>query len=481
MKKFATLLFIALFVPAVGQNSLLYGIKGNPLSLLQNPGAQTDLRFHAFLGTVGNFNAQLERPLGEYWGDLSAQWDNFTNPSEHISLQADWEVSSIGWQYKKSYVYAGIRHQTDFLGSVDNDLMRFAFHGMRDSNGVIDPHFSGDFSNTSLIVQDRIIRYVGWQKKLSPKLTFGGTIEATNHVFDFRLKMNAFQVNSVLQPDGTNTLNIGVHGEAQLHGLSLLEVPLDSLINGSYPLLQYFKDYRGLLWKGETRFLSTSFGATYQVSPTLKITGAITGLGKRVSSTKNNVSMQVNTDLIYSGFQYNSGDTASLKGFYAQLREDLKESITWTEGSAMQTLPFQTTHLGCYYNPYSKHALGINLLRVQRASANYASLSLEYHGFWTRNIQFSTSYQWNHGFTLPMSNQLSFQLQTRLLPMTQIYLGSSSALMLPGPDALIPSNLDRLNVYGGIQLILFDTHWKQAHQKKKAERKSKRSARSSEK
>jgi hypothetical protein len=69
-----------------------------------------------------------------------------------------------------------------------------------------------------------------------------------------------------------------------------------------------------------------------------------------------------------------------------------------------------------------------------------------------------------------MSDQFAVALQMRVLPPLQIHLSSSAFAMLPSFDfanaqPLIPSNLDRLNVNIGLNLVFFE-------RKPKSERKS---------
>ena len=70
MKKHLIFALIGLVgASATAQNLDLYGISGNPLSLSQNPAAQTDLRFHLSLPGVTT-QGNMTTPLRDLWGDV---------------------------------------------------------------------------------------------------------------------------------------------------------------------------------------------------------------------------------------------------------------------------------------------------------------------------------------------------------------------------------------------------------------------------
>ena len=104
-------LYLVLFsVSGSAQNLDAYGMSGQPIALGQNPGSQTNLRFHVSLpgiSTGGAFNT----PLGSFWGDMKTKIRSLDASQIALGSSTDIELLGVGW--KSSYGYTWFQSGLD--------------------------------------------------------------------------------------------------------------------------------------------------------------------------------------------------------------------------------------------------------------------------------------------------------------------------------------------------------------------------------
>jgi hypothetical protein len=91
-------------VTGSAQNLDAFGMSGQPIALGQNPGSQTNLRFHVSLpgiSTRGAFNT----PLGSFWRDMKTKIRNLELPQIALGTSTDCELLGVGWKSKHGYTW----------------------------------------------------------------------------------------------------------------------------------------------------------------------------------------------------------------------------------------------------------------------------------------------------------------------------------------------------------------------------------------
>lgn len=460
----------ALSVPAFSQESLIFGMRGNPQTLAMNPGAEPGLAFYLGLPSVNN-NIQFTRPLSGYLGDINANFSGFTTPSEQITLQLDQHLIGLGMKFGKNVLFfGGLKNQIDARVALDNDLARFALNGMRDAQGNIDPNYRGDFSDTELLFSDRLTASAGLQVKVTKKLRVGAAFNHTRIVSDLALQFNSLEFNSTSLANGLNELSISAAGGVSYYGAldhSMGQKPEDiATYFEGLPTDQYAELVRQL-----PRYNSFDFGATFRPIERLRITGSVLGLGAGQASSRG-FQIGINNSLSTSGFQWNAADTGvdPLESFIQEIQDSLKVDLGLVAPAPFQFKPYQALHVAAYFDLAKWHSVGIRYSQVARPSISYSAIAAEYHANLLKGLQISGAYTKYLSGSQPMSDQFAVALQMRVLPPLQIHLSSSAFAMLPSFDfasaqPLIPSNLDRLNVNIGLNLVFFE-------RKPKSERKS---------
>lgn len=480
MKKF--LIFsvaVALTAPAGAQESLLYGMRGNPNTLKMNPGAEIRTAFWLGLPNVTT-NLQFTRPLSQYLGDVNGNFTGFTTPTEQITLQVDAEILNVGTKLGKNILlFGGIRNHLDARFALDNDLARFALNGMRDLNGNIDPNYQGNFSDLAFEVSERLSTNIGVQVKLNPKWRVGATYNRTFVLAEGGVRFDDLHFNSTALPNGLNELSLAAQGNLAYYGVLDRSMGQNADELGNYLSNLSSEGIRDLVNLIPT-YSSFDLGATYRPKKRLRITGSAVGLGARASVSRG-FQLSINNSLTTSGFQWNASDTGvdPLESFLKEFRDSLAINMDLLSPTNQTVKPFQAIHAAAYWDLAKWHSIGLRYSQIARPSLSYTAIAAEYHANLLKGWQISGAYTHFLSGSQPMSDQFSVALQMRILPPLQLYIASSAFGMMPSFDAatqtpLIPTTLDRVNFSVGLNLVFFE-------RKPKSERKANKPAKTSEK
>ena len=480
MKKF--LIFsvaVALTAPAGAQESLLYGMRGNPNTLKMNPGAEIRTAFWLGLPNVTT-NLQFTRPLSQYLGDVNGNFTGFTTPTEQITLQVDAEILNVGTKLGKNILlFGGIRNHLDARFALDNDLARFALNGMRDLNGNIDPNYQGNFSDLAFEVSERLSTNIGVQVKLNPKWRVGATYNRTFVLAEGGVRFDDLHFNSTALPNGLNELSLAAQGNLAYYGVLDRSMGQNADELGNYLSNLSSEGIRDLVNLIPT-YSSFDLGATYRPQKRLRITGSAVGLGARASVSRG-FQLSINNSLTTSGFQWNASDTGvdPLESFLKEFRDSLAINMDLLSPTNQTVKPFQAIHAAAYWDLAKWHSIGLRYSQIARPSLSYTAIAAEYHANLLKGWQISGAYTHFLSGSQPMSDQFSVALQMRILPPLQLYIASSAFGMMPSFDAatqtpLIPTTLDRVNFSVGLNLVFFE-------RKPKSERKANKPAKTSEK
>lgn len=472
MKKYLfTAVVLAASTAGFAQESLLFGMRGNARTLNMNPGAETRLALYLTLPGV-TANAQLTRPVSQYFGDVNANFSGFTTPSEQVTTQVDADLLHAGMKLGKNIlIFGSLRNQLDARIALDNDLARFALNGMRDAQGNVDPNYQGDFSDLAMHLSDRLTASAGVQIKLSKKLRVGAAYNQTLILADGGMRFSTLHFNSTDLGNGLNELSLGATGSLSYYGL--LDQSMGQTVD---EIMAYFdgakvSDITPLL-EATPRYSSVDLGATYRPVKKLRLTGSVLGLGAGTSVSRG-FQMAINNSLRTSGFHWNMADTAydPISDLTQQFVDSLSSDFSVVAPDALVFKPFQAIHAAAYCDLGKWHSVGVRYSQVARPSLSYTALAAEYHANLMKGWQISGGYTRFINSSQPMSDQFSVALQMRILPPLQIYVASSALGMFPSYDfntskPLIPVSLDRVNISAGVSFTFFEV-------KPKSERKAK--------
>jgi hypothetical protein len=472
-----SLLLAAGFVCALGVQAqdLLYAQRGNPTALLVNPAADVDARVWLSFPTL-NATVQTSFAAGDVLGgDLGTLWRQFPSEAAGVLTYQDLGLFSAGFKTKKSTYWLGSSLNLDGATLIDRDLVGFVLWGMKDANGSIDLNYHGNFNQTSAVVSARSNLHFGWQREFGKKLRLGATLNATQLLGHIELKFDSLGLRSTDLGNGFNELLLYSQGAAAAYTSGGFEI---DLFNGTlaFDSKEFFANS---IW-------TLDLGASYDASPRWRFAGSVQGLGLGTTLFADTAA-QFNGRIPFAGFSFNSATDTALDptSYFDTLRVQIQQLGQTSSGGSQSFAPLQRADLAAYWrSPKKHHQLGLHYLVRSRPALSYHALAAEYHGFYGRRWQLSTSYTQPLGGTVAMRPSLSVQTTVRLAAGLALNLGTSSANMLPQPVTTangdlsvgLPANLDRLNLNVGLHWMLYEKSYRDQAKARRAAKKAKRAA-----
>lgn len=465
-----------LTLSATAQNVDFYGMKGQPLSLMQNPAAQTDLRFHLSL-PGGSTQGNLTTPLRDLWGNVPEQIRNLAAPNVGLSMATDIEGVGIGWKGKKSYTWVQTGVDIDAGLHLDKDLIAFGFFGMKDQNGNIDPNFYADFSASDLGLSAMGRVTIGRQQVLSEKLRVGLGFQVNRLLGGFQWQVDEWSFQSSSTPTGTNALTWNSDMRVSAFGLIADAAKLDSAMDfPRYLLMGMVPDYLDLL-KAQTNSYSLNLGLLY--TPTAKLTLSASANGIPLSAASqsggilNSRSLRWTSNFSYDGFMagFSPQDTGTVAYYLTNLQSQVVDGFQIEGAPASGYRPTFSAHVASYYRLTKRHQVGLHLAHVDRLAGVHQSLGMEYHGFYGRKLQFTAAYRLHQWAGLSGASEISTVIQHRILPWTTLYWGTNLWMYIPkisNGSLLLPASFQSWQVTAGVNVTLFEKRYKEEHAAKKA-------------
>ena len=472
--------FLLVFLFTAGgisaQNLDLYGMKGNPLSLQQNPAARTDLRFHLTLPALTT-QGNLTTPLRDLWGDIGTQIRNLPAPKVGLASATDVEFLGLGFKSKKGYTWVQAGAEVDARFHLDKDLLAFGFYGMKDANGNIDPEYVGDFSSSDLGLSAMGRVTIGHQRAFSDHLRVGVSVQANRLLGGFEWSVQDWTLTSTQTPVGTNSLTWTSDMSVSAFGLIADAARLDSAMDfPRYLIMGMVPAYLTML-KAQKNSYSLNVGLHYQPTPWLTLAASANGIplggGSHGGGILNSRSLHWNSQFTYQGFQtgFSPQDTGTWAYYLTHLESQALDGFQIESAPPVPFLAPFSAHAAAYLTLVKHHQVGLHLSHVDRLSGVHQAMGLEYIGFFGRGLQLTTSYRWHTWAGLPGASELSTVVQHRVLPWTTFFWGTNLWLSTPGfqnGTLLLPGNFQSWQVTAGAQITLFESSYRQARQEKRA-------------
>ncbi len=201
MRKIQFVFIILLCTLASGQNKqLLYNFGAIPQSLLTNPGTDIDYKWHMGIPALSGISLSVGSSAFSAFDlfaknniDFNTKLRNvLTNSSSKDELLLNEQLEVIQGGYilgdsinDRGYVSFGLYQEFDMLTYFPKDIVILALDGNKDYIGK-----SFNFNHINLKAELISVYHVGYQKKVSEKLTLGGRIKLYNSVFNVKSTNN---------------------------------------------------------------------------------------------------------------------------------------------------------------------------------------------------------------------------------------------------------------------------------------------------
>lgn len=406
MKKYFSYLFIIglLFTKTlISQNKqVLYGFDAIPQTLLLNPGAETNYKYHLGIpvlsgisfqaGITGVTVADLFRNNSiDFTSKLLNAIDKLST-NDYIQIHSQIEILNAGYQLnKRDYLSVGFYTELDAFGSVPKDALVL----LRDGNRA---HLNKSFllSQGSFKAEAIGVLHAGISRKINENFTAGARFKIYSGMF------NTTSTNNT----GSFTTRLNQNNEYS-HSLNNINATVyssgfydenDKAINPS--------DLVGRAFLSGNIGVGFDVGFTYQVNKQTEITVSLLDLGF-INYSKDVLNSKIAGDYVFSGldFQYdgtNNDYWQNLKNeFKAQVpSEKNRESYT-----VIRPIKFNSSYKYSWgksrneencsdisYKDFYDNSLGAQLFSVFRPTGPKVALTGFYERKFTENFNTKIAY-----------------------------------------------------------------------------------------
>jgi hypothetical protein len=275
-KSFIIIGFLVSLISYSQNKKILYGFAEMPHTLMVNPGAETNFKFHAGIPALSG----LYFNIGSSEATISDLFlsDNINFSTKFISLaerltERDFldfntkiELLNGGYRLnEKMYLTFGLYQEIDFVGYFPNDIVDFAYYG----NGL-NVHKTVHFSQLKFRGDILGVIHAGLSYKVNKKLNVGGR---------FKIYSGSLHMSST---NNTGTLS-AVEGENSIYNHYFINIDINintsGALNENDELNVGVGDVISNAFFSENIGVGIDLGFTYHYTPQIEFTGSILDVG----------------------------------------------------------------------------------------------------------------------------------------------------------------------------------------------------------
>lgn len=319
MRKILVFIFLVCAVGNAQNKQILYDFAGLPQTLLLNPGAEVENKFHfgmplfSQLSVQGGFSGFSTYDIFADNGvdineKIKAAVSNYGS-AEFAAFNQQLEVLSGGYRLpNNNYLSFGYYQELDFLSKIPRDMVDLFYEG----NTVIDRRYS--IKKLAARAELLGVLHVGLSKKINEMWNIGARAKIYSSVFNVNSKSNS---GSFFTEEGTQNIY-----RQHIENVSfLMQTSGVFFHNGEEIDASYVKSK--MLFGGNLGF-GIDVGFTHHLTKQWTITGSILDLGL-INNSKNVQSISLTGDYEVEGVQLNF-DPDNPEDYWNELKADFENS-----------------------------------------------------------------------------------------------------------------------------------------------------------
>jgi len=403
LKRLLPLFFIVLSCKTYSQNKqLLYGFAEIPQTLLLNPGAETNYKFHAGLPLLSGFssefgatgftitdlftidNRSINNKVSEVLNKLTAK--------DHINFNTQIEILNAGFRFNdKNYVSFGFYQEIDAIIYIPKDPLNLIIEG---NTGYLNKNF--DVSQILFKADALGVLHFGVTRQVSDKFTFGARFKMYSSALNIESSKNSGTFTTV---NGSDNMYIhyldNVNVNVKTSGLVANDEYVDTL-----------KTYLANTFLGSNIGIGIDVGFTSHLSDQLEFTGSILDLGF-IKHKKNSKNLFIKGSYKFEGIKFGYNPDNSIN-YWNDLEEDFTEKvpngdnqdsyISWRPTKLNTSLKYsfgQKRSKYCYDNSYKafyRNAIGVQLYSIFRPLTSQWALTGFFEKSFTEKLHAKVTY-----------------------------------------------------------------------------------------
>jgi len=377
VRKILLLISIFLTTEHVGQNKkLLYNFAELPQTLLLNPGAETNLKYHIGIPLLSGISTEIGSTgfsIADLFSDDNRSInDKFSNvldklrTNDYVKLNIQLEVLNAGFRLNNDYYFSfGFYEELDAIVYYPKDIITLVTEG---NSSFLNKSF--ELSQTLFKVDLLGVLHFGFTNKVSENLTFGAR---------FKIYSSALNIESF---DNSGTFTT-VNGSNNTYTHYLDNIYLDVRTSGLYKEEKFIgnsKKYLKNTFFGGNLGIGFDVGFTYHLSDQIELTGSIIDVGF-INHSKNIQNSFIEGSYVSEGvaFEFDPNNSSEFGRLLEASPKDKlpivqneDSYISWrpSKVNASFTYRFGTKRsMYCYDNTYKefyRNGLGVHLYSVFR-------------------------------------------------------------------------------------------------------------------
>ena len=303
---------------------VLYNFAELPQTLLLNPAAETNYKFHFGVPLLSGFSSEFGSS-GFVLSDIFAVDNRNINdkissvlnnlePKDFLKMNTQIEILNGGFRVNDAiYLSFGFYEEIDAIGYYPKDVFTLLIEG---NYSYLNKQFNASQLSYKLDVLGVI--HAGINKKIDEKLTLGGR---------FKIYSSALNLEST---NNTGTFST-VRGTTNLYTHYFNNVNFNAKTSGLVEDDQYIQDPNTFLkntFLGGNLGIGVDVGITYHITPQLEFSGSILDFGF-INHKKNIKNTKVEGNFVFEGVDFLFSDSNA--NYWTEINERFKEDLPTTE------------------------------------------------------------------------------------------------------------------------------------------------------
>ena len=423
MRKYSILFFLVVLVKSYSQQKIGFSFAESPQTLLLNPGAETNYKYHYGVPMLNNFQfdaGSTSYTLNDLFNDNGIGFTDKlktvledSNASDFLNINLRSDLLYGGFRYDdRTYFSFGFYQEVDFIFYTPKDLLELGLFGNANSLNrnyqFSQLNFKGDLQG---------VLHFGVSRKINKQLNVGARVKIYSSSANLETSNNGgtlttFNTSENVVRQTLNNVNINLRSSGFFNSNdNFLQTPLDLYTN---------------TFLGGNYGLGFDLGFTYHLTPQIEITASALDIGF-IRYSKDIRNYTAEGDFVFDGvnFQFDEDNPVD---YWDELQNEFDDRVQIDENQEAYT-SFRPLKLNaalrysfgdvrpmqCFTptrKSYYSNAIGFQLHSIIRPLVSQLALTSFFETSFSDNFHIKLTHTFNNYSNTVFGGALAFQWRT---------------------------------------------------------------------
>lgn len=419
MRKFLIVICLLVSSITVSQQQLHYSFAENPQTLLLNPGAETNYKYHYGIPLFSGFNVKANSKgvtLEDLFIDNGTSFNlllenviNRAQTDDNLFVNLRFDVLYGGYRLnERDYLSFGFYEEVDFIGYFPKDLAQLAFYGN-------EPFINRNFSLSQLIGKGDVngVLHVGLSRKINKRLNVGARFKIYSSSLNFETNNNSGTF--ITYYNDTNVLRQSISNTD-------VKIKTSGLITNGNEVLETPEDLYKKTFLGGNLGVGIDLGLTYHFTPQIEFTGSVLDIGF-IRHSKGVKQYFVKGDYDFDGINFEFDPN---RNYWQELKDDFNSKVdygdneeaytSWRPAKINAALKYsfgELRSMKCYTDTHKKYyfnSIGIQYHSVFRPLEIHHAITGFFETSFSEKVHSKITYTINEYSSTILGSGMSVQL-----------------------------------------------------------------------